>query len=101
MPRIGRHPAKTSQEIPIPKSQQITITTIVHIPELMGFWSQSQEVLKLFFSSLVNNTDQTFDLMVFDQGSCQQVKDYLLNLQRKGMIQYLIFSKHNLRKTKL
>ncbi len=55
-------------------------------------------MLKLFFDSLYANTGQPFDMMVFDNGSCEEVQDYLLDLKHNGKIQYLIFSQQNLKK---
>jgi len=100
MPRVGKHPMKTSAYIPLPKQRQLTMTTIVHIPELTGFWAESLEVLTLCFQSLFAHTSQPFDLMVFDNGSCKEVQEYLMNMQQKGFIQYLIFSHYNQRKTR-
>lgn len=99
MPRIGRHPLKTKdfKDEPI-VHQMVTVTTIVYIPMLAGYWQESLEVLKLFFESLYANTSQPFDLIVFDNGSCEGVQNYLLDLKNNGKIQYLIFSQQNLKK---
>jgi glycosyltransferase involved in cell wall biosynthesis len=99
MPRVGRHPLKTKdlRDVQV-VYQPVTVTTIVHIPTISGYWEESLEVLKLFFQSLFENTSQPFDLMVFDNGSCEEVLAYLLELRRAGKIQYLILSRQNLRK---
>ena len=51
MPRKGRHPLK--EKNPLKKKQivpkKVTMTTIVFIPSLTGYWQYSFEVLKLFF----------------------------------------------------
>ena len=99
MGRVGYHPMKTSEIIEMSVPKKITITTLVHIPELVGFWENSLEVLKLSLSSLFAHTDQEFDLMVFDNGSCKDVYDYLSEEYQNGNIQYLFFSEKNLRKT--
>ena len=96
MPRIGQNPLKWI-EIGV-KPNRITIVTIVHIPELSGFWKNSLEVLKLCFQSLYANTSHSFDLMVLDNGSCDEVKQFLLDYQKINKIQFLTFSKYNLRK---
>lgn len=84
---------------PIEKQpRRITVATIVHIPELDGFWEESLEVLKLCFESLHQNTRPEFDLMVFDNGSCDEVQAYLKTERDAGRIQFLIFSEYNLRK---
>jgi glycosyltransferase involved in cell wall biosynthesis len=56
------------------------------------------DVLRLCLDSLLANTRHPFDLMIFDNGSCVEVQDYLIELRRRGNIQYLILSQHNLRK---
>lgn len=96
MSRVGQNPMKWLHEQP--KAQKITITTIVHVPVLEGFWAESFSVLQLFFRSLRRNTGHPFDLYVFDNGSCTEIQDYLLELRRQGIIQCLILSQHNLRK---
>lgn len=99
MPRIGRHPLKDRHlMMDEPDVQKITVTTITHIPELEGYWAESLEVLKLFIQSLRVNTKLPFDLMVFDNASCQEVTDYLTQLKSAGMIQYLVLSDRNFRK---
>lgn len=98
MPRAGRHPLKVKGLRDEVRQQRITVTTIVHIPALEGYWAQSLDVLKLFFQSLFASTTLPFDLMVFDNNSCTEVQDYLLGLRREGRIQYLILCEYNLRK---
>lgn len=98
MPRVGRHPLKVKGLVDEVRQQRITVTTIVHIPTLEGYWAQSLDVLKLFFDSLFASTDQPFDLMVFDNNSCAEVQDHLLGLRREGRIQYLTLCEYNLRK---
>ena len=99
MPRIGRHPLKEkSIKKPQLKSNAITITTIVYIPSMSDYWSNSFNVLKLFFESLLKNTQPVYDLMVFDNGSCKIIIEYLIDLRDKGIIQYLILSDKNHRK---
>jgi glycosyltransferase involved in cell wall biosynthesis len=39
-----------------------------------------------------------FDLMIFDNGSCKEVCEYLINEKEEGRIQYLIFSEKNMGK---
>ncbi len=98
MPRVGRHPLKGVHTVG-EFSKNITVTTIVHAPILGGYWKDYLKILEQHFSSLYQNTGLPFDLMVFDNASCSEVKDYLLNMQDRGKIQYLILSSKNLRKT--
>jgi glycosyltransferase involved in cell wall biosynthesis len=98
MPRTGKHPLKMTQDMPEDPRRPITICTVVHIPMLAGYWQDSLDVLKLFFQSLYASTDLSFDLMVFDNNSCKEAQDYLLEQRRDGKIQYLILSEYNLKK---
>ena len=99
MPRIGRHPLKEkSIKKPQTNPKEITITTIVYIPSISDYWSNSFDILKLFFDSLIINTQPVYDLMVFDNGSCKKIIEYLIDLRDKGIIQYLILSEKNHRK---
>ena len=99
MPRLGRHPLKErsiKEKVLTPK--KITITTIVYIPTQSGYWENSYMNLKLFFQSLTSHTTEDYDLMVFDNGSCKKIIDYLNDLKLNGIIDFLILSKVNHRK---
>src|SRR5687767_9535177 len=96
MPRIGQNPLKWIESEIFPAS--ITVALIVHIPELSGYWKDSLDILKLCLNSLRQNTKQPFDLMIFDNGSCAIVKDYLMAEKQTGKVQFLILSEYNLRK---
>lgn len=98
MPRTGKHPLKRAAQSYEHHHRQITVTTVIHIPMLAGYWAESLDVLRLFFESLYASTALPFDLMVFDNNSCEQVQDYLLDLRRRNKIQYLILSEYNLKK---
>lgn len=99
MPRTGKHPLKLNKiAVAEAMHQPITITTVVHIPMLAGYWAESLKVLGAFFESLFASTRQPYDLMVFDNASCPDVQDHLLSLQRARKIQYLTLSTKNLKK---
>jgi glycosyltransferase involved in cell wall biosynthesis len=53
-------------------------------------------VLKLSLESLRAHADLPFDLMVFDNGSCLEVREFLQEAQTAGKIQYLILSEQNM-----
>jgi len=100
MPRTGKHPLKRDQKQPAaPQTfQRVSVCTVTHIPMLAGYWEHSLDVLKLFFESLYASTDIPFDLLVFDNASCPEAQNYLLEQQRGGKIQFLHFSAYNLKK---
>jgi glycosyltransferase involved in cell wall biosynthesis len=74
------------------------VAILNYIPFLSGFYAESLDVLKVTLGSLNKNTDMDYDLLVFDNGSCEEVQDYLLTEQRAGRIQYLMLSDKNLGK---
>ena len=78
--------------------EKVTITTVVFIPFLSGYWEKSLDVLKNCIDSIVETMESTFDLMVFDNGSCDEVLDYLYEAKRDEKIQYLLLSEKNLGK---
>lgn len=96
MPRSGQNPIKLVKDVP--QSAEVTVTTAVYIPYLDGFWKESLDVLKLCLQSMRSNTQVVFDLAVFDNGSCKEVRDYLLQLYERDFIQQLYLSRHNVGK---
>jgi hypothetical protein len=94
--RVGQNPAKFVDQVAQPA--EITVTVVSCIPFLSGFYEQSLEVLKACLHSIRANTGGDFDLMVFDNRSCQEVRAYLGEAHRQGVIQYLILSDRNIGK---
>lgn len=96
MTRIGVNPArgKTTDYRP----SRITITMLTYIPSLEGYFENRLEVLKLVIASLNAHTPLPHDLMIFDNGSCQEVLVYLNSLKRQGAVNYLLLSHKNIGK---
>lgn len=94
--RIGQNPAKKINTVAKPK--RITVAVLNYIPFLSGYYAEMLDVLKTCLVSIRANSDLPFDLLVFDNGSCLEVKDYLTNEVKEGRIQYLILSEKNLGK---
>jgi glycosyltransferase involved in cell wall biosynthesis len=96
MTRIGINPArgKTSNYRPA----HVTVAMLTYIPDLSGYFEQRLQVLQLVFASLLAHTSIPHDLLVFDNGSCATVVDYLLGMQGAGHIDYLIRAKQNIGK---
>ncbi|MDH5605606.1 MAG: glycosyltransferase family 2 protein [Anaerolineae bacterium] len=94
--RIGQNPAKTMDSVHQPA--RITAAVVTYIPTLGGYYADSLEILKLCLGSLRRHADLDFDLMVFDNASCDEARDYLLGEQHQGNIQYLVLSDKNIGK---
>lgn len=82
----------------LPQPQRVTVAVLNYIPYQEGYFSESFAVLRCCLGSILANTKLPYDLMVFDNGSCVEVKQYLLELQAAGEIQYLVFSEKNVGK---
>jgi glycosyltransferase involved in cell wall biosynthesis len=94
--RKGQNPAKFVKQVTHP--QRITVAVLNYIPFLSGFYAQTLDVLKTCLGSIWENTDLPYDLLVFDNGSCQEAIDFLTDAQDEGKIQYLILSEKNMGK---
>lgn len=94
--RIGQNPAKLMNKVA--KPERITVAVLNYIPFLSGFYADMLDVLKLCLGSIWENTDLPYDLLVFDNASCVEVRQYLVQMHAEGKIQYLILSDTNLGK---
>ncbi len=94
--RKGQNPAKFVKEVARP--QRITAAVLNYIPFLSGFYAEALDVLKVSLDSMRNEPGLPFDLMVFDNGSCPEVRDYLVSEKEAGRVQYLILSEKNMGK---
>ncbi|MGD2059152.1 MAG: glycosyltransferase family A protein, partial [Anaerolineales bacterium] len=80
------------------KPARVTAAVIVYLPHLTGYFQHRLDVVRLSFETLMNNTREPFDLLVFDNASCAEVKAYLSALQSEGRIRYLLTSSENIGK---
>ncbi|HET9915033.1 MAG TPA: glycosyltransferase family A protein [Anaerolineales bacterium] len=94
--RKGQNPAKFVKDVPRP--QRITAALLNYIPFLSGFYAETLDVLKVCMESMRKDAGLPFDLMVFDNGSCPDVRDFLVREKEEGRIQYLILSEKNMGK---
>lgn len=94
--RIGQNPAKFVESVPQPA--RVTVAIISYIPFLSGYYAQSLDVFKACLNSLWAHTDLPYDLLVFDNASCTEVRAWLTEQQEAGKIQSLVLSDKNLGK---
>jgi glycosyltransferase involved in cell wall biosynthesis len=94
--RIGMNPARNrlSQYRPA----RVTVAMLVYLPHLTGYFEHRLDVVKLSMASLLSGTQGEYDLLVFDNGSSDEVKEWLQELQGSGAIRYLITSAENIGK---
>ena len=94
--RKGQNPAKFVKDVARP--ERITVALLNYIPFLSGFYSETLDVLKVCMESMRKDAGLPFDLMVFDNGSCAEVRDFLIQEKDQGRIQYLILAEKNMGK---
>jgi glycosyltransferase involved in cell wall biosynthesis len=94
--RKGQNPAKFVKNVARP--ERITAALLNYIPFLSGFHAEALEVLKACMQSMRTEAGLPFDLLVFDNGSCAEVRDFLVGEKEAGRIQYLMLSEKNLGK---
>lgn len=94
--RVGQNPIKSVEHIEAPA--KVSVVLISYIPFLSGYYEESLAVLKRCIDSIHASDEGEFDLLVFDNGSCAEVRDYLRDEQASGRIQYLMQSARNLGK---
>ena len=94
--RVGQNPAKSIDQVAQPAD--ITVAIVTYIPYLGGYYAESLEVLKACLGSLWEHTDLPYDLLVFDNASCPEVRTYLSDAQQQGKIQFLVASDQNIGK---
>lgn len=96
MPRIGINPSrgKTLDFTPA----RTTVAVLVYAPHKAGYFENRMDVTRLTIESILANTREPFDLLVFDNGSAPEMVNYLRSLYEKDLIDYLILSKRNIGK---
>src|SRR5512143_455876 len=94
--RKGQNPAKFVKAVTRP--ERITVALLNYIPFQSGFYAEALDVLKACMESMRADAGLPFDLMVFDNGSCAEVRDYLVAEKEAGRIQYLVLSQKNVGK---
>lgn len=96
MARIGINPARGKRTSYSP--EKVTVALLTYIPHFEGYFQNRFSVLKLSLASILANTIEPYDLLVFDNGSHFKVVNYLQELHKQGIIRYLFLSKENLGK---
>jgi glycosyltransferase involved in cell wall biosynthesis len=75
-----------------------TVAVLVYAPHQAGYFQNRLDVTRMTIESILANTRESFDLLVFDNGSCPEMVDYLKSLEADGKIDILILSKRNVGK---
>jgi len=96
MPRIGMNPSRgVSLDF---EPARTTVAVLVYAPHQAGYFENRMDVTKMTLQSILTNTEEPFDLLVFDNGSSPEMVEYLQALYKNGSIDYLHLSKRNIGK---
>jgi glycosyltransferase involved in cell wall biosynthesis len=80
------------------RPERITLAMLTHAPFIGGYHAAALDVVAQTLDSLRASVRTPCDLLVFDNGSCAELRNLLLERQDRGQIQYLLLSEHNLGK---
>ena len=94
MARIGISP--TRKQTSAYRPEPVTVVVLVHIPHLEGYFTQRLDILKAVLQAVVQHTAYPHDLLVFNNGSCPEVGNYLEALRHEGAVDYLLGSHRNI-----
>ena len=94
--RVGFNPRKHDSDVA--RAAATTVATVTYIPQLEGYWRESLDVLRVCLDSIRAHSGDDVDIMVFDNGSCEEVRDELEQRLAAGKLQYVVFSHENLGK---
>jgi hypothetical protein len=80
------------------RPSRVTLAMLSHIPDQSGYFQNRYDVMRLSLESLIAHSPAGTDVLVFDNGSCQPVVDYLRSMRDAGKITYLLLSSRNIGK---
>jgi len=96
MPRTGINPSRGRKTDYAPA--RVTLAVLTYLPDTVAYYENRFDVTRLCLDSLIANTPEPYDLLVFDNGSSKQLVDYLRSLRDSGEIDYLLLSGRNIGK---
>jgi len=77
---------------------RVTVSVLTYVPNDIGYFKDRFDVMRVCIESILKNTQEPFDLMIFDNGSSDKVIDYLHKQQNAGNIDFLLLSSKNVGK---
>lgn len=96
MPRIGMNPSR-GQKLDFTPAR-VTACVLTFVPHQAGFFEQRMNTARMTIESIIANTVIPCNILVFDNGSCPEMVNYLKGLLDSGKIDYLMLSRHNIGK---
>lgn len=81
--RQGNNPLRNAM---VDGYRPIVLGAITHLPTLNGYHERRFEVVRACLESMRWNSEMDVDIMVWDNGSCQEFRDWLLQLYRPDFV---------------
>lgn len=99
--RVGRNPAKTAAdgaslqvEVPPP----VSVCLLTHVPFVAGFHAEQLDVVALAVMTAKANAGRPVHLVVVDNGSCDELIEWLTDSLDAGLVDQLMLNGRNLGK---
>lgn len=94
--RIGMNPQKAEKKVELVTNHRVVV--VVFIPEMSGFYKNSFEVFKLCINSLTTSTNKKIAITVVNNGSCNEVVNFLDMCLKNGDVDTVIHHSKNIGK---
>ena len=94
--RDGLNPQKKDALVACTYNHRVIM--VVYIPEFRGYYAKMFEVFKLSIESLIKTLPKTSAITLVDNSSCEEVKNYQIELHKAGKIESLILLADNIGK---
>ncbi|UZH55633.1 glycosyltransferase family 2 protein [Salinimicrobium tongyeongense] len=90
--RSGTNPQKAKEKIRL--ENKLRVIMVVFIPNTVGFYANSLEVFKLSLRSLIGSNSDQYKITVVNNGSCQEVQDFLASFSGEEIDTIIYHSKN-------
>ncbi|EGV44389.1 glycosyltransferase family 2 protein [Bizionia argentinensis JUB59] len=94
--RTGSNPQKSDYKVSSTFNHRIV--QVIYIPELSGYYKKMFEVFKLSIFSLIKTIPKSSAITIVDNGSCNEVKQFLIDILKQKKINSLQLLETNIGK---
>ncbi|MGB3776448.1 MAG: glycosyltransferase, partial [Leeuwenhoekiella sp.] len=94
--RTGKNPQKEDHLVKLKTNHRVIM--VIFIPELSGYYENMYDVLKLSLKSLIKSLPGSSAITLVDNGSCETVRDFLIQLFRQKKVDTLTLLDENIGK---
>jgi hypothetical protein len=80
----------------VPSPADVLAVVVVYVPHLRGYFTNRLAVVRLSLESLCRQKPAETKLLVFDNGSCTEVRGLLAGMLQDGRIDFMVRSRSNI-----